>query len=155
MDLRAISPLDGRYAKKTSPLRSCLSEWALMKYRVLVEVRWLIALSEDADITHVRRFSDAEIMFLNALACEFDDVAVRRIKAIEAETNHDVKAVEYYIRECLQESSLQDMLGSVHFACTSDDINNLAYAMMFRDAIRGIWQPQASSLSAMPRSNGA
>ena len=125
-----------------------------MKYRVLVEVRWLIALSEDADITHVRRFSDAEIMFLNALACEFDDVAVRRIKAIEAETNHDVKAVEYYIRECLQESSLQDMLGSVHFACTSDDINNLAYAMMFRDAMRGIWQPQASSLSAMPRSNG-
>ena len=67
MDLRAISPLDGRYAEKTENLRSCLSEWALMKYRVLVEVRWLIALSEDADITHVRRFSDAEIMFLNSL----------------------------------------------------------------------------------------
>ena len=139
MDLRAISPLDGRYAEKTANLRSCLSEWALLKYRVLVEVRWLIAMSEDEDITHVRKFSDSETMFLNSLTCEFDDDAVRRIKAIETETNHDVKAVEYYIRERLQETSLQDMLGSVHFACTSDDINNLAYAMMFRDAMRDIY----------------
>jgi adenylosuccinate lyase len=159
MSLRAVSPIDGRYAATTAPLRDYLSEWALMKYRVLVEARWLAALSEHSDVAHVRAFTEAEKDFLNSLSCEFNDEAAARIKSLEAETNHDVKAVEYYIRECLGETSLRDVAESVHFACTSDDINNLAYAMMFRDALRNVWQPQARSLihnlEALARSNAA
>lgn len=144
--LYALSPLDGRYAEKTDSLRPFLSEWALMKYRLRVEISWLIALSEHDGITHVRQFSQAEQNHLEALASDFDDSAARQIKAIEAQTNHDVKAVEYFIRDRLQGTSLSDMAASVHFACTSDDINNLAYAMMFRDAMREVWQPAARSL---------
>ena len=146
MQLRAISPIDGRYAEKVAPLRGYLSEWALMRYRVLVEARWLMALSAHPAIRHLRSFTPAEKEILGALSCEFDDVAARRIKSLEAQTNHDVKAVEYYIRERLSKTSLSDVAESVHFACTSDDINNLAYAMMFRDAIGNVWRPQARSL---------
>ena len=148
MNLRAISPIDGRYAAKTAPLSDYLSEWALMRYRVLAEARWLLALSEHDGITHLRRFSAAEAEVLRGLACEFDDAAAERIKALEAEINHDVKAVELYIRERLAETSLRDVAESAHFACTSDDINNLAYAMMFRDAVGQVWRPQARALIA-------
>ena len=144
--LHALSPLDGRYADKTTALRPFLSEWALMKYRLTVELRWLLALSEEAGVTHVRQFTAAERSLLASLAADFDDCAARRIKAIEARTKHDVKAVEYYIREHLRGSSLSDVESSVHFACTSDDINNLAYAMMFRDAMRQVWQPAAQAV---------
>ncbi len=146
MQLREISPIDGRYADKLAPLRDYLSEWALMRYRVLVEARWLMAMAEEKAITHLRRFSPDEKATLNALSCEFDDEAARRVKELEAVTQHDVKAVEYYIRERLGETSLCDVVESVHFACTSDDINNLAYAMMFRDAIRKVWRPRARAL---------
>ncbi len=141
--LHALSPLDGRYAEKTAALRPFLSEWALMKYRLRVELRWLLALSEEAGVLHVRPFTPAEKDFLTSLSADIDDCAVRRIKDIEARAKHDVKAVEYYIRERLADSSLRDVEASVHFACTSDDINNLAYAMMFRDAMRSVWQPAA------------
>ena len=144
--LHAISPLDGRYAEKVASLRAYLSEWALMKYRVLVEVRWLIFMSEHDGISHVRRLSAAETAQLEALESEFDDDAAKQIKALEAETNHDVKAVEYYIRERIGGTSLGDVAASAHFACTSDDINNLAYAMLLRDAMRAIWQPAAQEL---------
>ncbi|MCY3917092.1 MAG: adenylosuccinate lyase [Chloroflexi bacterium] len=146
MQLREISPVDGRYADKLAPLRDYLSEWALMRYRVLVEARWLMMMAEEREITHLRAFSADEIAALNALSCDFDDEAARRVKALEAVTQHDVKAVEYFIRERLGETSLRDVAESVHFACTSDDINNLAYAMMFRDAIGTVWQPQARAL---------
>ncbi len=146
MNLYAISPIDGRYADTVAPLRDYLSEWALMRYRVLVETRWLEAMSADAAISHLRPFTATESDFLGALSREFDEAAARRVKSLEAETNHDVKAVEYYIKERLCETSLSDVVESVHFACTSDDINNLAYAMMFRDAMRKVWQPQARSL---------
>ncbi|MDE2775476.1 MAG: adenylosuccinate lyase [Chloroflexota bacterium] len=146
MNLHAISPIDGRYADAVAPLRDYLSEWALMRYRVLVETRWLEAMSADAAISHLRPFTATESDFLGALSREFDEAAARRVKSLEAETNHDVKAVEYYIKERLCETSLSDVAESVHFACTSDDINNLAYAMMFRDAMRKVWQPQARSL---------
>ena len=141
--LHALSPLDGRYAEKTAALRPFLSEWALMKYRLRVELRWLLALSEEAGVAHVREFTPAEKDFLTSLSADLDDCAVRRIKDIEARAKHDVKAVEYYIRERLRVSSLRDVEASIHFACTSDDINNLAYAMMFRDAMRSVWQPAA------------
>jgi len=146
--LRALSPLDGRYADKTAALRPFLSEWALMKYRLNVELRWLIALSEEAGVSHVRQFTAAEKNWLATLCADFDDCAARRVKAIEARTNHDVKAIEYYIRERLRDSSLRDVEASVHFACTSDDINNLAYAMIFRDAMRRVWQPAARAVMA-------
>ena len=146
--LRALSPLDGRYAAKTEALRPFISEWALMKYRLKVEAAWLLALSEAAGVTHVRRFSAAEGDFLRSLWADFDDCAARRIKDIETRTNHDVKAVEYYMRERLREGSLRDVEASAHFACTSDDINNLAYAMMLRDAMRAVWQPAARALLA-------
>ncbi len=144
--LHALSPLDGRYAEKTAALRPFLSEWALMKYRLRVESRWLLALSEEAAVTHVRPFTPAEKDLLESLSADFDDCAAKRIKDIEARTKHDVKAVEYYVRERLRETSLRDVEASVHFACTSDDINNLAYAMMFRDAMRSVWQPAAQAV---------
>ena len=146
--LRALSPIDGRYAEKTAALRPFLSEWALMKYRLHVELRWLVALSEEAAVGHVRPFTAAEKSWLASLEADFDDCAARRVKAIEALTKHDVKAVEYYIRERLREGSLRDVESSAHFACTSDDINNLAYAMMFRDAMRLVWQPAARAVLA-------
>ncbi len=146
MQLRAISPIDGRYADKLAPLRDYLSEWALIRYRVLVEARWLIVMAEDPAITHLRRFTSDEKSILHALSREFDDQAAHRVKALESVTQHDVKAVEYYIRERLLETSLSDVAESVHFACTSDDINNLAYAMMFRDALGAVWRPQACAL---------
>ena len=157
--LHALSPLDGRYAEKTAALRPFLSEWALMKYRLMVEIRWLLALSEAADLTHVRQFSAAEKRLLASLDADFDDCAARRIKDIEARTKHDVKAVEYYLRERLRGSSLCDVEASVHFACTSDDINNLAYAKMFRDAMRDVWQPAACAvmerIAALARQSAA
>lgn len=146
MSLRAISPIDGRYADKTAALSPYLSEWALMKYRVLVEVRWLIAMSEHEGITHVRTFSDDEIGLLERLAAAFDDEAAEEIKSIEAFISHDVKAVEYFIKARLRDTSLSDVIESVHFACTSEDINNLAYAMMFRDAMGDVWLPGARDL---------
>ncbi len=144
--LYAISPLDGRYSERLMPLREHLSEWALIKRRVQVELRWLIFMSVQADIAHVRRFSAAETALLESMASNFDEDAAKRVKQLEAETNHDAKAVEYYIRERLLGTSLQDIVASVHFACTSDDINNLAYATMFRDVMRDIWQPAARGL---------
>ena len=147
MNIRAISPIDGRYAEKVSPLRDYLSEWALIKYRILVEARWLIAMSRQAGIAHVRPFTEAETDYLlHSLSRAFDEAEAERVKTLEGETNHDVKAVEYYLRERLAETSLRDVTESVHFACTSDDINNLAYAMMCRDVVRDVWSPAARAL---------
>ncbi len=159
LNLYAISPVDGRYAEKTAPLQAYFSERALMQYRLRVELHWLITLSDHSDITHIRQITQSERNLLEHMSSDFDDAAAFRIKAIEAETNHDVKAVEYYIRECLQGSSLSDLAASSHFACTSDDINNLAYAMMIRDAMRAIWIPAAQStmkqLESLTRASAA
>ena len=146
MSLRAISPLDGRYADKVAPLRDYLSEWALIKFRALVQLRWLRAMSAHPGITHVRAFTADEGDMLAALEAEFDQAAAERVRAIEARTNHDSKAVEYYLRERLEATSLADVAGSLHFACTSDDINNLAYGLMFRGAIGSVWGPAAREL---------
>lgn len=145
MSNRAISPIDGRYNTKTAPLQDYLSEWALMKYRVIVEVRWLIAMSETVGITHVRPLTDDEVQLLNSLIENFDDDSADQIKTIERTTNHDVKAVEYFIKQNIAGTSLEDVSESIHFACTSEDINNLAYGMMVRDAIQLVWLPQAQA----------
>ena len=117
-----------------------------MKYRLRMEVAWLLALADCAAVSHVKPFTSAERRLLLDIAADFDDRAAERIKAIEARTRHDVKAVEYYLRERLDGSGLSDASASLHFACTSDDINNLAYALMFRDALRDVWLPRANAL---------
>ena len=132
--LLAISPLDGRYKSKCEDLAPYFSEFALMRYRVLVEVKWLQKLSEHDQIDELQAISDRGLEYLNDLIEGFSIADAQRIKAIEATTNHDVKAVEYFIKEKFENNTeLSGQLEFVHFACTSEDINNLAYALMMRD----------------------
>jgi len=132
--LLAISPLDGRYKNKCEDLAPYFSEFALMRYRVLVEVKWLQKLSEHDQIDDLQVISDRGLQYLDDLIENFSLEDAQRIKAIEATTNHDVKAVEYFIKEKFEDNAeLSDQLEFVHFACTSEDINNLAYALMLRD----------------------
>jgi adenylosuccinate lyase len=143
MTIKAISPLDGRYAEQMNGLNECFSEWALLKFRVHVEIEWLIKLSQIDGLGEVRAFTDAEVARLRELAASFDEESSSRIKEIERTTKHDVKAVEYYIKEQLKDSTLGDVLEFVHFACTSEDINNLSHALMLKTAIRDVWLPLA------------
>ena len=131
--LRALSPTDGRYAGKVDGLRDIFSEYGLIRFRVLVEVRWLQCLADEPGIPELGQLSPVMKDVLNHIVDDFSLDDAERVKAIEATTNHDVKAVEYFIRERLGEGpetgALKDFL---HFACTSEDINNLAYALMLR-----------------------
>jgi adenylosuccinate lyase len=137
--LTALSPLDGRYAVKIEALRPIFSEFGLMQRRVLVEVCWLQALAEETAVAEVGPFSASTRQFLMTLASGFSLHDAERIKAIEATTNHDVKAVEYFIKEKIGDhADLAKAKEFVHFACTSEDINNLAYALMLRDARDGV-----------------
>ena len=149
MSLRTLSPLDGRYSDRLKDLSSYFSEWALIKYRVHVEIEWLITMAERPEIGHVRPFSDEETGFLRTLVLEFGDAHAQRIKDIEAATRHDVKAVEYYVRETITGTSLEDVIESVHFCCTSEDINNLAYALMLKDGIQQEWLPKSQEMIAL------
>lgn len=129
--LTALSPLDGRYHGKVSALRPYFSEFALIHYRVRLEVEWLKALSCAPEIAEVQSFSETTISQLDSLAANFSEGDAEAVKLIEARTNHDVKAVEYWLREHLAENA--EVAGSVqfiHFACTSEDINNLAHGLM-------------------------
>jgi len=133
--LTALSPLDGRYASKVEPLRPIFSEYGLMHRRVHVEIHWLLALAAHAGIVELPAFGATEKAKLLAIADGFSLDDGERIKAIEATTNHDVKAVEYFIKERMgDDSALAQAREFVHFACTSEDINNLSYALMLRDA---------------------
>jgi len=133
--LTALAPVDGRYADKADPLRPLLSEHGLIRHRVVVEVRWLQALASEPAIAEVPPLSDDAEAFLQGVIDGLDTEQARRIKAIEATTNHDVKAVEYYLKERLAEhAELAERAEFVHFACTSEDINNLAWACMLRAA---------------------
>ena len=132
--LLAISPLDGRYKSKCEDLAPYFSEFALMRYRVFVEVKWLQKLSEHDLIDDLHVISDRGAEYLDDLIENFSIADAQRIKEIEAITNHDVKAVEYFIKEKFENNAeLSNQLEFVHFACTSEDINNLAYALMLRD----------------------
>ncbi len=131
--LSAVSPIDGRYGSKTSALRSIFSEFGLIKYRVLVEVRWLQKLAEHTQISEITPFSKEADDVLNAIVSQFSEEDAGRIKAIEATTNHDVKAVEYFIKEKIESNEeLVKVTEFVHFACTSEDINNLSHALMLK-----------------------
>jgi adenylosuccinate lyase len=143
MSVTAISPIDGRYEAQTAELSSEFSEAALIKYRVRVEIEWLLFLSERPEITEVRGFTDYETAILHNLETDFDSAQAERVRQIEQTTRHDVKAVEYYLQEQLRETSLADVIPFIHFCCTSEDINNLAYAQMLQQGVTGKWLPLA------------
>ncbi|WP_163558920.1 adenylosuccinate lyase [Halomonas sp. NO4] len=137
--LTALSPVDGRYAAKAASLREHFSEFGLIRARVTVEVRWLQRLAEQPGITEVPPLSAAATAFLEALVRDFSVPDAERIKAIEATTNHDVKAVEYFLKERIAEvSELHAVTEFVHFACTSEDINNLSHGVMLTDGLAAL-----------------
>jgi adenylosuccinate lyase len=147
--LTALSPLDGRYGSKTASLRDFFSEYALIKYRVIVEIEWLKALAADASIAEVPAFSDAAIGMLDGIADTFSVADAERVKAIEATTNHDVKAVEYFLKEKTQDDAeIAAVSEFIHFACTSEDINNLSHGLMLKGARDGVLMPALEKVIA-------
>jgi adenylosuccinate lyase len=151
--LRALSPVDGRYAEKTTALRDVFSEYGLIRYRVLVEVRWLQWLADATEIGELPPLSPVLKDVLNGIVDRFCSDDAEHIKKIEATTNHDVKAVEYFIRERLGSGPDAAALHHfIHFGCTSEDINNLAYALMLRQARDKVVMPQMKELHATLRS---
>lgn len=152
--LTAVSPVDGRYGSRTSALRPIFSEYGLIRNRVLVEVRWLQRLAAHASITEVAPFSDTANAALNELAENFQLEHAERVKEFERTTNHDVKAVEYLLKEQAQKlPELAKVTEFIHFACTSEDINNLSHALMLRegrdDVLLPLMRKLAESLRAL------
>ncbi len=141
----AINPLDGRYFEKTRALAPYFSEEALMKYRVMMEGEYLIALSALGK-TALRKFTPEEIKVIKSLYENFDESSYAEIKKLEATTNHDVKAVEYFIKERLSATSLKDSIEWVHFATTSEDTNNIAYALILSGALKRIMIPEINKI---------
>lgn len=154
--LTALSPVDGRYGSKTAELREFFSEYGLIKQRVLVEIRWLQALAAHNDIVEVPAFSDEANALLNGIVDGFSEEDAQAIKSIERTTNHDVKAVEYFLKnkvEALPE--LQAITEFIHFACTSEDINNLSHALMLKGGLDSVLLPYCDQLiEAMKRMAG-
>src|SRR5680860_1000413 len=145
--LTAISPIDGRYSCKTLALRPIFSEYGLMRFLVQVEARWLIALSDNPAIAELPAFSKAAQTALLEIAERFDECDAARIKTIEATINHDVKAVEYFLKEKVAgHAELDAAREFIHFACTSEDINNLAYGLMLISARREVLLPAADDI---------
>ena len=146
--LTALSPLDGRYAAKMDILRPILSESGFMHHRVKVEIAWMTALSE-AGFPELKPFSPTARAVLDKLASDFSEADTERIKAIEAVTNHDVKAVEYWIKEKVQH--LPELMAAsefIHFACTSEDINNTSHGMMLKAARDTVLLPAIDNVIA-------
>jgi len=147
--LTALSPLDGRYHGKVAALRPCFSEFALIRYRVLVEVEWLKALSREPKITQVPLFSTATFTQLDTIAVNFSESDATAVKAIEAVTNHDVKAVEYWLKQRLADNiEVMKVSEFIHFACTSEDINNLSHALMLNGARETVMLPALDKVLA-------
>ena len=147
--LTALSPIDGRYGDKTTELRTIFSEYGLLKYRVQVEVRWLQKLANQADILEVPTLSEQANKHLNEIVENFNEQDAIRIKTIEKTTNHDVKAVEYFLKEKVNTNEeLQAINEFIHFACTSEDINNLSYALMLKTARDTVLIPYWNKLIA-------
>ncbi|MBB3823942.1 adenylosuccinate lyase [Xanthomonas arboricola] len=150
--LLALSPLDGRYASKVDALRPIFSEYGLIRARVKVEIEWLLALAAEPGIAELAPFSAAASQRLRALADDFSVTHAARVKEIERTTNHDVKAVEYFIKEQLAgDAELGPALEFVHFACTSEDINNLSYGLMLEQARREVLLPALDGITASLR----
>ncbi|MEH6617112.1 MAG: adenylosuccinate lyase [Porticoccus sp.] len=146
--LTAVSPIDGRYGSKTADLRSAFSEFGLIKNRVLVEVRWLQHLSAHPELAELGPLSSESNTVLNQLVDNFTEADAERIKEIERTTNHDVKAVEYFIKESIADDpGLNAIKEFVHFACTSEDINNLSHALMLKEGRDDVLLPQAEEIA--------
>lgn len=147
MSLTALSPLDGRYAAKVAALGPIFSELALIRNRVVVEIRWLQTLTEHPQITEVAPLSTSATEVLDSIVAEFSDADAERVKAIESTTNHDVKAVEYFLKErTAHHPELQKISEFIHFACTSEDINNLAYGIMLKQGRDHVLAPRIAEL---------
>ena len=141
--LTALSPVDGRYGAKTEALREHFSEFGLIRARVIVEVRWLQRLATHAEIAEVPAFSAQANAVLDAIVSDFSVEDAQRIKDIERTTNHDVKAVEYFLKEKVADNAeLNAVTEFIHFACTSEDINNLSHALMLRGGLDNVLLPQ-------------
>jgi len=141
--LTAVSPVDGRYGSKSADLRPIFSEYGLIRHRVLVEVRWLQALAAETAIAEVPPFSEHANNILNGIVDKFSEEDARRVKNIERTTNHDVKAVEYFLKEKIAgNAELEAVSEFIHFACTSEDINNLSHALMLREGRGQVLLPQ-------------
>ena len=150
--LTALSPTDGRYASKTAALRPWFSEYGLIYHRVLVEIRWLQMLAAHPQITEVPAFSAATDAFLESILTNFGETDALRVKAIERTTNHDVKAVEYYLKEKISgQAELEAVSEFIHFACTSEDINNLSYALMLKGGMESVIHPELANTIAAIR----
>jgi len=149
--LTALSPTDGRYASKTAVLRPWFSEYGLIYHRVLVEIRWLQMLAAHPQISEVPTFSADTNAFLESILSNFGETDALRVKAIERTTNHDVKAVEYYLKEKIAgQTELEAVSEFIHFACTSEDINNLSHALMLKGGMEQVIQPElATTLGAI------
>ena len=143
--ITAISPIDGRYFSKVSELSECFSEYALLKNRVKVEVEWLLALCAETKIPECPALTADKIQTLRRVITEFTPEEAEKIKNIEMVTNHDVKAVEYYLKEQLSGTSLEAISEFIHFACTSEDINNLSHALMLKDGL-AVLMPQQQAI---------
>ncbi len=147
--LTALSPLDGRYEAKVAPLRALFSEYGLIRLRVQVEIHWLLALSANPLIREVPPFSAPALKLLQTLVSDFSLTDAQRIKALEASTNHDVKAIEYFLKERTRDNKeLAGCIEFIHFACTSEDINNLSYALMLREGRSQVLLPRMERLIA-------
>ncbi len=148
-ELTAVSPIDGRYGSKTALLREFFSEYGLIKHRVLVEVRWLQCLAAHADIAEVPKLSKAANRKLEDIVTNFSEAHALRIKEIERTTNHDVKAVEYFVKQQFSgNAELEPVAEFVHFACTSEDINNLSHALMLTAGVRKVLLPQMRDIAS-------
>jgi adenylosuccinate lyase len=141
--LMALSPLDGRYQSKVAPLRALFSEYGLIRMRVQVEIHWLLSLSASPAIPEVPAFSASALRLLQSIAMDFSPEDARRVREIEATINHDVKAVEYFLKERTRTNpEIGGCTELIHFACTSEDINNLAYGLMLREGRANILVPR-------------
>ena len=147
--LTALSPIDGRYAEKTAPLRAVMSEYGLIRFRLIAEVRWFQALAAEPGIPEVPTLSADATGFLESLITGFDVAAARRVKEIERTTNHDVKALEYFLKERFAtHAELAAHAEFIHFACTSEDMNNLAHALMLKAAREDVLLPELDKVLA-------
>ena len=150
LSIQPLSPLDGRYREQVAGLGEHLSEAGLNRARIQVEVEWLIHLT-DHELFGARRLTADEARQLRHVVTDFDDAAIDDLARREAVTRHDVKAVEYYVRDRLAELGLTELAELTHFACTSEDVNNLAYALTIRAAVRDVWMPRAREVVAALR----
>ena len=145
--LNAISPIDGRYSAKADKLRPIFSEYGLIKHRVTIEILWLIALSKNSKISEVPSFSESTLKTLHNIISSFSDKDAKAIKDIEKTTNHDVKAVEYWLKKTLaNDKDVHAVSEFIHFGCTSEDINNLSYALMLKDGVNNVILPEIIKL---------